>query len=189
MTEKEKMLTGALYDASDAQLVSERLHARIETQRFNFAAAERPLDILAGLFGRIGSDFSINPTFRCDYGYNIYIGDRFYANYDCVMLDVCPITIGDSCLMGPRVCIYTANHPVEAALRLTGLEFGRPVRIGNNVWIGGNAVINPGVTIGDHVVVASGAVVTRDVPDHVMVGGNPARIIRRLDIEPEKRKN
>lgn len=180
MTEKEKMLSGALYDASDPLLAAERDYARAETQRFNLAETESNVDILARLFGRVGTGFHINPTFRCDYGYNIYVGDNFYANYDCIMLDVCPITIGDNCLIGPRTCIYTASHPVEAELRLTGLEYGKAVRIGHNVWIGGNAVINPGVTIGDNVVVASGAVVVNDAPDNVIVGGNPARIIRHF---------
>lgn len=180
MTEKEKMLSGALYDASDPVLAAERAHARAVAQRFSRLADDDAIDTLAQLFGRTGEGFSVAPPFRCDYGYNIYVGDRFYANYDCIMLDVCPITIGNDCMLGPRVCIYTATHPVEAELRLTGLEYGKPVQIGHNVWIGGNAVINPGVTIGDNVVVASGAVVVKDVPDNVIVGGNPARILRHI---------
>lgn len=122
----------------------------------------------------------IEPTFRCDYGYNIFLGNNFFANFDCVMLDVCPIRIGDNCMLAPGVHIYTATHPIDPVARNSGAELGKPVTIGNNVWIGGRAVINPGVTIGDNVVVASGAVVTKDVPDNVVVGGNPARIIKKL---------
>ncbi len=180
MTEKEKMLSGALYDASDHLLKAERDYARAETNRFNLAADKSDPEILKRLFGQAGSNFFVEPAFRCDYGYNIFVGNNFYANFDCIMLDVCPITIGDNCLLGPRVCIYTATHPVETELRLTGLEFGKPVRIGHNVWIGGNAVINPGVTIGDNVVIASGAVITKDIPDNTVVGGNPGKVIRQL---------
>ncbi len=180
MTEKEKMISGALYDASDPELTAERDYARMETSRYNLAQEKSDINILKNLFGRAGANCSINPTFRCDYGYNIYLGNNFKANYDCIMLDVCPITIGDNCLIGPRVCIYTAAHAAETELRLTGLEFGKPVKIGHNVWIGGNAVINPGVTIGDNVVIASGTVVVKDVPDNVLVAGNPAKIIRNF---------
>ena len=109
------------------------------------------------------------------------MGERFYANAGCVILDECPVTFGRDCMLGPHVGIYTATHPIEGAQRRLGLEYGRPVTIGDDVWIGGHAVINPGVTIGSNVVVASGAVVTRDVPDHCVVAGNPAKIIRRLD--------
>ncbi len=121
----------------------------------------------------------IEPAFRCDYGSNIFVGENFYANFDCVILDVCRVTIGDDCLLGPRVSIFTATHPVDPVLRRSGLEYGKPVRIGDNVWIGGNAVINPGVRLGNNVVVASGAVVVKDVPDNVVVGGNPARILKK----------
>ncbi len=180
MTEKEKMISGALYDASDPELAAERDYARMEISRFNLAQERSDIDILLNLFGRVGTNLSIQPSFRCDYGFNIYLGDNFEANYDCIMLDVCPITIGDNCLIGPRVCIYTAAHPVETELRLTGLEFGKPVKIGHNVWIGGNSVINPGVTIGNNAVIASGAVVVKDVPDNVLVAGNPAKVIRKF---------
>lgn len=122
----------------------------------------------------------MKPTFRCDYGYNIHVGENFFANYDCVILDVCQVTIGDNCMLAPRVCIYTATHPLDAPTRISGLEYGREVKIGDNVWIGGSAVIVPGVTIGNNVVIAAGAVVTKDVPDNVVVGGNPAKIIKHL---------
>ena len=110
-------------------------------------------------------------------------GDNFYANYDCIILDVCPVTIGDNVMFGPRVCIYTAGHPLDAEIRATGIEFGKPVTIGNNVWIGGNSVINPGVTIGSNVVIGSGSVVTKDIPANVIAAGNPCRILRPLTEE------
>jgi maltose O-acetyltransferase len=183
-SEKEKMLTGELYDASDPELVEERNQARELIRRFNEtteADEERRQSLLSELFGEIGGDIFVEPPFRCDYGYNINVGDGFYANFDCVFLDVCPIEIGENCFLGPGVHIYTATHPVDAAERIKGPEYGQPISIGDNVWIGGRAVINPDVTIGDDVVVASGAVVTDDVPDNVVVGGNPATIVRELD--------
>lgn len=124
----------------------------------------------------------MEPNLHVDYGYNIHVGNHFYANFNCTILDVCEVRIGDYCLMGPDVHIYTATHPLHPRERNTGAEYGKPVTIGNNVWIGGRAVINPGVTIGDNVVIASGSVVTKDVPDHMIVGGNPARIIREIEL-------
>lgn len=115
-----------------------------------------------------------------DHCCHIYVGENFFANYDCTILDVCKVTIGDNCMIGPRVSIYTATHHLDAETRITGLEYGKPVTIGNNVWIGGNAVIAPGVTIGNNAVIAAGAVVVRNVPDNVVVGGNPAKVIKQL---------
>lgn len=123
----------------------------------------------------------MEPYIRFDYGFNTYVGENFYANFDCTILDVCEVRIGDTCMLGPRVHIYTAAHPLDPVERNSGQEFGKPVTIGNNVWVGGGAIINSGVTNGDDVVIASGAIVTRDVPDRVVAGGNPARIIKRLD--------
>ncbi|KAB7672167.1 maltose acetyltransferase domain-containing protein [Bacillus sp. B1-b2] len=180
-TEKEKMLSGDLYLAADPQLVKDRLNARRLTRLFNESQEtedDRRKSILQELFGSTGENIYIEPNFRCDYGYNIYVGENFYANFDCVFLDVCEINIGHNCFIAPGVHIYTATHPLDARERISGAEFGKMVSIGNNVWIGGRAVINPGVKIGDNVVVASGAVVTKDVPDNVVVGGNPARIIK-----------
>lgn len=124
----------------------------------------------------------MEPAFRCDYGYNIHVGDHFYANFDCVILDVCEVRIGDHCFMAPGVHIYTATHPIRPFERNSEVEFGKPVKIGHNVWLGGRAIVNPGVTIGDNVVVASGAVVTKDVPNNVVVGGNPAKIMKTIDL-------
>lgn len=183
MTEKEKMLAGELYDAGDEALAAQRLKARTLCNRFNAlepGALEQRTALLRELFGSTGENIYIEPNFRCDYGENIHAGENFYANYDCTILDVCEVRIGKNCLLAPRVCIFTATHPLDAKLRVSGLELGKPVTIGDNVWIGGGAIINPGVSIGDNVVVASGAVVTKAVPDNVVVGGNPARILKRL---------
>lgn len=181
MTEKEKMQAGMLYYAFDEQLVQERADAREKTYEYNLTRPtelKKRTEILKTLFGSVGEGIYIEPSFKCDYGYNIHVGKSFYANFDCVMLDVCPIEIGDNCLLAPGVHIYTATHPLEATARITGDEFGKPVKIGNNVWIGGRSVINPGVTIGNNVVIASGSVVTKDVPDNALVGGAPARLIQ-----------
>jgi maltose O-acetyltransferase len=183
-TEKEKMLQGKFYLASDKELVEERKRARKLTRLYNQTAEtdrEHRYALLKELFGSVEERICIEPPFRCDYGYNIRVGEHFYANFDCVILDVCCVTIGNNCLMAPGVHIYTAAHPVDAQERMQGVEFGKPVTIGDNVWIGGRAVINPGVVIGNNVVIASGSVVTKDVPDDIVVGGNPARIIKRLD--------
>lgn len=183
-TEKIKMIAGELYLAGDEQLVKERENARRMTRIYN-ATTETDCDhrtqLLKQLFGSTGNQIFIEPTFRCDYGYNIHVGENFYANFDCVILDVCEVRIGKNCFMAPGVHIYTATHPLDPIERILGAEFGKPVTIGDNVWIGGRAVINPGLTIGNNVVVASGAVVVKDVPDNVVVGGNPARIIKNIE--------
>lgn len=124
----------------------------------------------------------MNLDFHCDYGYNIHVGENFYANFNCVMLDVCPIRIGDNCMLAPGVHIYTATHPINPVERNSGKEFGKAVTIGDNVWIGGGAIINPGVTIGDNAVIASGSVVTKDVPANVVYGGNPAKFIKSVEL-------
>ncbi|MCR4456313.1 MAG: maltose O-acetyltransferase [Enterobacteriaceae bacterium] len=181
-TEKQKMIAGQLYRAGDETLRADRLRARELLHHYNHSAPGEKSErrgLLAELLGKSGNAY-IEPSFRCDYGYNIFLGNDFYANFDCVMLDVCPIHIGDNCMFAPGVHIYTATHPVDATERNSGLEFGAPVTIGNNVWVGGRAVINPGVTIGNNVVIGSGSVVIRDIPDDVVVAGNPARIIKKL---------
>ncbi|WP_163099889.1 maltose acetyltransferase domain-containing protein [Peribacillus alkalitolerans] len=184
-TEKEKMLHGDLYNAADPQLVNDRENARRLTRIYNQTTEseiQKRTELLKGLFGTTGKNIFVEPTFRCDYGYNIHVGENFYANFDCVILDVCEVQIGDNCFIAPGVHIYTATHPLHPVERISGKEFGKPVTIGDNVWIGGRAVINPGVKIGNNVVIASGAVVTKDVSDDVVVGGNPARIIKQIEI-------
>lgn len=184
-TEREKMIQGLLYDPADSELTAMRLRARKLTRKFN-EAEETDLAtrayILKELFGSTGKALHIEPDFRCDYGSHIHVGENFYANFNCVMLDVCEVNIGKNCFMAPGVHIYTATHPIDPSERVAGAEFGKPVTIGDNAWIGGGSIINPGVTIGDNVVVGSGSVVTKDVPDNVIVGGNPARIIRPIDV-------
>ncbi|GGJ58027.1 maltose O-acetyltransferase [Anoxybacillus voinovskiensis] len=183
-TEKEKMINGELYCAADPQLAKERERARKLTRLYNQTLEteqEKRAELLKELLGSTGKNVYIEPSFRCDYGYNIHVGENFYMNFDCVILDVCEVRIGDNCLVGPGVHIYTATHPIDPQERNTGLEYGKPVRIGHNVWIGGRAVINPGVNIGDNVVIASSAVVTKNVPSNVVVGGNPAKIIKRIE--------
>lgn len=183
-SEKEKMLNGELYNAADPELLKERMNARRLTRLFNESPESddnKRTELVKELFGSTGENLYIEPTFRCDYGYNIHVGENFYANFDCVFLDVCEIRIGDNCFIAPGVHIYTATHPLNASERISGVEYGKPINIGDNVWIGGRAVINPGVKIGNNVVIASGAVVTKDVPDNIVVGGNPAKIIKRIE--------
>jgi len=169
--------------ASDEVLALLRGPARALVREYN-ATLEDDLEgrtrILRRLFGSVGHMIYIEPTFRCDYGYNIHVGENFYANFDCVILDVCEVRIGANCFMAPGVHLYTATHPVMARERIAGPEYGKPITIGDNVWLGGRSIINPGVTIGDNVVVGSGSVVVRDVPPNVIVAGNPARVVRQL---------
>ncbi|WP_254279490.1 sugar O-acetyltransferase [Haloarcula marina] len=182
-SEKERMLRGDLYDADDPQLVAERNHARELTRRYNQTATDEDAErdaILTDLLGSRGEDCHVEPPFRCDYGSNVHVGENFYANFDCVVLDVCRVDIGKNCQLGPGVHVYTATHPLDASERIAGPEYGKPVTVGDNVWVGGRAVLNPGVTVGNDAVVASGAVVTEDVPDNVVVGGNPATVVKEL---------
>jgi maltose O-acetyltransferase len=182
-TEKEKMRSGALYDASDPELVAERRRARRLTDRYNRTGAgeyEERDDLLSELLGSRGERCGIEPPFRCDYGTNVHVGDGFFANFDCVFLDVRRIEVGRNCLLGPGVHLYTATHPLDPDDRANGLEYGEPVTVGDDVWIGGRAVVNPGVEIGVGSVVASGSVVTEDVPSGAVVGGNPARVLKEL---------
>lgn len=183
-SEKERMLNGELYDASDPQLVAERERARELTREYNRTTEDelgRRRDLLEELFGTVESDAFVEPPFRCDYGSNVHVGEGFYANFGCVVLDVYRVAFGRNCLLGPGVHVYAATHPLSAEERAEGLEYGKPVAVGDDVWIGGRAVLNPGVTVGDGSVVASGAVVSEDVPAGVVVGGNPAAIVKELE--------
>lgn len=185
-TEKQKMLAGELYKSWDPELMKDREKARYLTRMLNQTTEidrDSRVEAIKKLFGSTKDNVFMEPNFRCDYGYNIHVGENFYANFDCVILDVCEVRFGDNCMLGPGVHIYTASHPINPIERNKGPEFGIPVTIGNNVWIGGRAVINPGVSIGDNVVVASGAVVTKDVPENTVVGGNPAIVIKQIDVE------
>ncbi|MBP3301630.1 MAG: sugar O-acetyltransferase [Opitutales bacterium] len=182
-SEKEKMLAGELYFASDPELRSEFLRAKKLTREFNATTEEQTRErnrILRELLGSCGEKIYIEPPFRCDYGKNIFIGENFYANYDCMIIDVCRVKIGKNVLFGPRVSVYTATHPLDAKTRATGAESGKEIEIGDDVWIGGNTVILPGVKIGAGTVIGAGSVVTKNIPGNVVAAGNPCRILRRL---------
>jgi maltose O-acetyltransferase len=181
-TEQQKMLAGEPYDPLDPGLVAARTHARDLCQALN-ATREAEQDerrrILRELFGAGGDSVWMQPPFFCDYGMNIELGERVFFNFNCVVLDVCPVRIGSFTLFGPAVQIYTAAHPLDAALRRRE-EFGKPVEIGSDVWVGGGAIILPGVRIGPRAVIGAGSVVTRDVPAGMFAAGNPCRVIREI---------
>lgn len=183
MTEREKMLAGELYEAWDPELRAMRARARRLTREFNQSTEEemdRRTALLKELFGGTGESLGIEPPFYCDYGTNIVVGNWFFMNFDCVILDCARVEIGDNVMCGPKVQIYTATHPVLAAERIKGPELAKPIKIGHNVWIGGGAIICPGVTIGDNTTIAAGSVVVKDIPANVVAGGNPCRVIREL---------
>jgi maltose O-acetyltransferase len=177
-TEKEKMLAGELYIAADPSLTQERLNARALTNQLNvihYGDQSVYRRILSELLPNAAADTYVEPPFFCDYGYNIYTGEKVYLNFNCVLLDVMPIRIGSNTVFGPNVQIYTATHPVDALERRKGPEFAKPITIGDDCWIGGGAIISPGVTIGDRCIVGAGSVVTKDVPADTIVVGNPAK--------------
>ena len=176
-TEKEKMLSGELYIAEDPILIAERLHAATLLHKYN-STPHHPTThppLLKEILASCGADSTIRPPFFCDYGYNIHLGNGVFLNFNCVLLDVNPIEIGDRTQIGPAVQIYAADHPRDPVARRSNLESGKPVRIGANVWIGGGAIILPGITIGDNAIIGAGSVVTRDVLPGSTVVGNPAR--------------
>ena len=184
-TELQKMLAGELYDPLDPGLVQARERARDICQDLN-ATRERDeqtrRDLLQQLLGSGGDSVWLQPPFYCDYGKHIHLGKRVYFNFNCVVLDVCEVRVGDFTFFGPAVQIYTATHPMNAQLRRSQ-EFGKPITIGSDSWIGGSAIICPGVTIGSRTVIGAGSVVTRDIPDGVFAAGNPCRVIREITDE------
>lgn len=183
MTEREKMLAGQYYDPSDPEIVEMCVQGRLAMEKFNQTSAtlrDERKNIIQSLFGSTGQHTHIESVFSCDFGQNIHVGENFYANFGCVILDVAEVRIGDNCFIGPQVGIYTATHPLDPIERASGLEYAKPITIGNDCWIGGHAVINPGVILGDNVVVASGAVVTKSFGDNVVIGGNPAKILKHI---------
>ena len=182
MTERQRMVSGELYDAMDAALVGLREHSRDLCQLLNATREgeqEERRRILRELFGTGGDTVWMQPPFYCDYGWNIELGERVFFNFNCVVLDVCPVRIGSFSLFGPAVQIYTPLHPLNAELRRKQ-EYGAPIEIGSDVWVGGGAMILPGVKIGSRAVIGAGSVVTRDVPEGVFAAGNPCRVIREI---------
>lgn len=183
-TEKEKMLAGALYDPLDQQLTDERLKARLLIKELNDTREDQIEErqrILMELLPHAGAGLWLQPPFYCDYGFNMIIGDKVFFNFNCVVLDVAQVTIGDRTLFGPNVQIYTASHPMSAAERASGFEYAKPITIGRDVWIGGSTILCPGVTIGDRTVIGAVSVVTKDIPADVFAAGNPCKVIRPLE--------
>ena len=183
-TEKEKAREGLLYDANyDAELVGERLSCAdrtFELNRLRPSQVKEREEILRGLLGRTGKTFSIVSPFFCDYGYNIEIGDNFYANHNLTILDCAKVKFGDNVFIAPNCGFYCAGHPIDAEERNTLVEFAKPITVGNNVWIGADVSVMPGVTIGDNTVIGAGSVVLKDIPSNVIAAGNPCKVIRPL---------
>ena len=180
-SEKEKMISGKPYKAFGDELLAERQYAKEMIFDFNSLRPnqiDERNEILKRLLGKTKDKYFIEPPFRCDFGYNIEIGENFYSNYNLIILDCAPVKIGDNVLIGPNVSIYTAGHPLHYEIRNQEYEYAFPIIIGDNVWIGGNVVINPGVSIGENSVIGSGSVVTKDIPNNVIAIGNPCKVLR-----------
>jgi maltose O-acetyltransferase len=187
MTEKYKMINALPYRANDAELVKLRREVRVKLAIYNQATvteAAEMTETLNSILGEKGTGSWIEPPFYCDYGFNIKVGKDFYMNFDCVILDVAPVTIGDNVMCGPKVQLLTATHSLNADERnFSGTELGKPIIIGNRVWIGAGVIVCPGVTIGDEAVIGAGSVVTRDIPPGVFAAGNPCRVIKNIKQE------
>jgi maltose O-acetyltransferase len=182
LTEREKMLAGELYDPLDPDLVRARERARDLCQTLNNTRESQQQErrsVLTGLIGSGGETVWMQPPFYCDYGTNIHLGTRVFFNFNCIVLDVCEVKIGDHTLFGPGVQILTPLHPTDAALRRRQ-EFGKPIEIGSDVWVGAGALILAGVRVGSRAVIGAGSVVTRDIPEDVFAAGNPCRVIRGI---------
>ncbi|MBD5155979.1 MAG: sugar O-acetyltransferase [Oscillibacter sp.] len=184
MTEREKATLGYLYDANyDAQLLEERRHCKDLCHEFNLCKpsdVSRQEKILRELLGQTKRTFTITAPFWCDYGYNISIGENFYSNHNCLILDGAKVTFGDNVFVAPNCCFSTAGHPLDTEQRNQGLEIALPITVGDNVWFGANVAVLPGVTIGSNTVIGAGSVVNRDIPDGVVAVGNPCRVLRKI---------
>jgi len=183
ISEKQKMISGKPYKAFSEELLKERQNAKEMVFEFNSlrpSQIEQRNQIILNLLGKTINRFFIEPPFRCDYGYNIEIGENFYSNYNLIILDCAKVSIGDNVLIGPNVGIYTAGHPLHYEMRNQEYEYAFPIHIGDNVWIGGNVVINPGVSIGHNSVIGSGSVVVKHIPSNVIATGNPCKVLREL---------
>lgn len=185
MTEKEKCEAGLLYNANyDEQLIQERIACKdlcLEYNGLKNSDTERRSELLRKILGIVKENICIEPSFWCDYGYNIVVGENFYANHNLVILDCAKVVFGDNVFIGPNCSFYTAGHPLDAKQRNEGLEYAHPITIGNNVWLGGNVVVLPGVSIGNNAVIGAGSVVTKDIPDNVIAVGNPCRVVRNIE--------
>lgn len=178
-----KMIAGDVYE-QDEELLKVRLDMRDHLFAFNHTQPRKMAErkqLIKQIFGQTGEELFVEQPFHCDYGFNITVGENFLANANCILLDVCPITIGDDCLLAPNVGIYTAGHALDPELRRQHAEYGAPVTIGNNVWIGAGSIVLPGVTIGDDVVIGAGSLVTKDIPAGVLAAGHPCKVIREFD--------
>lgn len=187
MTEREKMIAGQIYSTQDEELI--RLHracvdACVLCDRYLPSQLDERREHLRRILGSTGENFLIEPGFRCDYGFNIKIGENFFANYNLVILDCAPVRFGRNCFIGPQCGIYTAVHPLDAKERATGMEYAKPVTVGDDVWFGGHVTVLPGVTIGDGAVIGAGSVVTHSIPARVVAAGNPCRVLRPIEKSP-----
>jgi maltose O-acetyltransferase len=183
MSEKERMLAGRLYVADDPELkagFARKARLLQQINRLDWDQVDERMSLFRELFGDLGEGAYIERTFHCDYGSNIHVGKNFYANVDCVFLDVAPITIGDNVFFGPRIGLYTPYHPIDAEVRNQQLEGGLPITIGSNVWFGGNVTVCPNVTIGSNVVIGAGSVVVKDIPSNSVAVGNPCKVVRAI---------
>lgn len=183
MTEKEKMLSGMLYDADDETLVNDRLKCKEMCFDFNNlrpSQVDERTALIKKILGSTGEKIWIEPDFWCDYGYNITVGENFYANHNLVILDCIKVEFGKNCFIAPNCSFYTPNHPLDAEQRNSGMEIEKPIKVGDNVWIGGNTTVLPGVRIGDNTVIGAGSVVTKDIPSGVVAVGNPCKVLRKI---------
>lgn len=186
MSQLKRMLSGELYMAEGEELGKIRDNMLDKLYQYNHAHYNNHKlrdELIKEILGGYKDKLKITPPVYFDYGKHTFVGKNFYANFDCIFLDVNTITIGDNVMFGPRVGLYTAGHPIDKDIRITGLEYGLPITIGNNVWIGGNVVVMPGVHIGDNTIIGSGSVVTKDIPSDVIAAGNPCKVIRKITTE------
>lgn len=189
MNEKEKMINGKPYNSSDDTLKADRKRAKEITYDYNMtnpSDTNKKNNLIKELLGSVGKNFIIEQPFRCDYGYNISIGENFFSNYNCTILDCAKVTIGNNVLFAPNVSLFTAGHPIHFEPRNAGVEYAFPITIGDNVWIGGCVIVNPGITIGSNVVIGSGSVVTSNIPDNSVAVGNPCKVIRKITDEDKQ---
>lgn len=183
MNEKEKMVDGYGYNPCDKTLLDDRIRVKTLCWEYNQLSPkenDKKRDLIKNIVGNCGENFCIEPTFQCDYGYNIELGENFYSNHNLVILDCAKVKFGNNVFVAPNCGFYTACHPVNAEKRISGLEYALPITVGNNVWIGGNVVVLAGVTIGDNSVIGAGSVVTKDIPPNAVAVGNPCRVLKEI---------